>query len=183
MYRSLVTLTILFLYASSLNAFDEKWKWSDGRASIMHSFMNASSQYQTQLVRRPMAGWREIQVQITNGKETLLKWKTHDHGAFVFSDSIVIYAKFSVISSGCELRAYDLDKQKEIWRKQLRGIGLIDHSKYRNMINLEIRKDVVVVYGNEMAGQYIEVRRLENGELVSNQVGTEKFKRFKSAGR
>ncbi len=177
MFKSLIFVAFMFLFVGPIHG-DEKWKWYDGKASIMHYFMNASSNYQTHLVRRSMADWREIEVRISNGKETLFKWKTHGQGAFVFSESIVIYARFNTMSSGCELRAYDLDKQKEIWRKRLRGLGPIRHSKYRNRINMEIRKDKVVVYGNESAGQYIEVLKVKTGEFVSNTIGTKQYKRF-----
>ena len=179
MIRTYAILALGFLFVNPVSA-DEKWKWSDEKASIMFYFMRSSSNYQTHLVRRSMANWREVQVKISNGKETLFQWKTHREGAFVFSDSVVIYAKFDSISTGCEIRAYDLEQQKEIWRKPLQGIGMIGHSKYRNRINLEMRGKEVVIYGNESGGQYVEVLNVKTGEQKSNTVGRGKYKRFES---
>ncbi len=160
---------------------DEKWKWSDDRASILHYFMGASTNFEVKLVRRSMASWREVTVEVGNGSEVLHKISTHAEGNFVIAGSLVIYTKHSMIGSGCELLAFDLDKQKYAWRTQLKGIGPVDHSKYRNRVNLEVRKNSVAVYGFESAGQYVEVVDLKTGDTLSNTVGSGQYKRFKES--
>ena len=155
-----------------------KWKWSDDHASIMYYLMRASNNYEVQIVRGVMSDAWDLEVRIANGAETVHRWQTHPESAFLIKDKIVIYANFSMISSGCELRAYDLEKREEIWRSRLDGLGPVDHSKYRNRINMELRNDRVVVFGNESSGQYIESRDIKTGELIAHIVGTGEYRRF-----
>lgn len=168
MTGTLIALVVMAVSGNSPGPMEEEWKWSDDQASILHYFMNASGDYPVQLIRDNDAGWNEVGVRIGGEEDLLLEFQTHREGAFVFADTIIIYAVFSMYASGCELRACDLEAGEEIWRRPLLGIGEISHSKYRNRINLEVRKDNVIVYGNEFGGKYIEVLDVKTGSLDSN---------------
>lgn len=173
---------VCLMCASNQTLAQEKWEWSDEKASISHYFLHGSNEYQLELVRGVMADSWDMQVRISDGSQNLLKWDTHRFGAFVIKDEVIVYADFSFVASGCELIAFDLKDQKQLWRVTLKGVGPVSHSEYVNRINLELRRDQVVVYGKETAGQYIEVRNLKNGELTSHDVGPGKYMRFDIQG-
>ncbi|MEM7262929.1 MAG: hypothetical protein AAF488_13130 [Planctomycetota bacterium] len=85
----------------------------------------------------------------------------------------LIFADYNTISNGCGLDAYDLRTGKKRWRVQLKGVGLVDHSKYRNRVR--IRQDhsrYVTVFGDEMAGRYTEIVELQSGETVAHRMET-----------
>lgn len=178
MFKLAICLTFVLLTINPACAQD-KWKWADEHASILHYFAQAPNNYQIELIKGVKADRWDLEMRITSGAKTLHRWKTHSEGAFVIKDATLIYAEFHMMSSGCELRAYDLDQQKEIWRTPLDGLGPISHSKYRNRINMEIQNDRVVVYGNESSGQYIESRDLKTGELIDHVIGQGQYGRFK----
>lgn len=168
MTRILMAIAVSLIFNANPCHAEEEWKWSDERASILHYFMNASKEYPIQLMRKSNARWNDVKVRIGGEEDLLLEFQTHREGAFVFSGSIVIYAHFSMVANGCELRAYDLTKEEEIWRTRLEGIGEVPHSKYRNRINLEVWNEKVITYGNESGGKYIEVRHVKTGRLISS---------------
>ena len=67
--------------------------------------------------------------------------------------------------------AYDLKKQKQVWKTPLKGLGLIDHFGYSNALNLEVVNNVAVrVFGKESAGQYLEFVDLKTSKTVGQRV-------------
>ena len=177
MFKPLI-FCVCMICISNKTLAQENWNWSDEKTSIVHYFLNGSNEYQIELVRGVMADSWDMQVRISDGSQNLLKWDTHRFGAFVIKDEVIVYAKFSFVATGCELTAFDLKDQKQLWRVTLQGVGDVTHTEYVNRINMELRRDQIVVYGKETAGQYIEVRNLKNGELISNSVGPGKYMRF-----
>lgn len=81
----------------------------------------------------------------------------------------MVVAHHSPIASGAKLVAINPVSGSVIWEQQLRGLGPVEHSKYRNEIQLEIRDGKVVVYGRESEGRYIEVRSLTGGRLLAHE--------------
>lgn len=78
-------------------------------------------------------------------------------------------AQFCSISTGTTLHAINIRSGALRWSKHLIGIGPVGHSKYFNDVQLEIRRGMVVVYGNEASGKYVEARDLSSGRLLMNR--------------
>src|SRR5262249_17780327 len=97
------------------------------------------------------------------------EFQGHRNTVFTRSGSVIFIAEFSPISSGCDLAAFDLDARKQLWRCQLRGIGPQDHSKYGNVLNIEMDEGAILVLGNEVHGRYIEYVDPENGVTLGNK--------------
>ncbi len=52
---------------------------------------------------------------------------------------------------------------------QLKGLPLAAHSQYRNQVILERDGDLVVVYGKESNGRYIEFLDARTGKTVGHK--------------
>jgi hypothetical protein len=79
-------------------------------------------------------------------------------------------AEYSPSSDGCAVVAYDLDTRKELWRTQLRGLGPMLHSKYRNAVNLSVVEGVVVACAEESGGRYVECLSPRTGRVLYHRV-------------
>ena len=74
------------------------------------------------------------------------------------------------VRAGGHIVAVDLKTGKELWESPLEGIGPIQHSAYRTLLNLTANHDVVSVYGNESMGRYYEIKDAKTGKTVGNRV-------------
>jgi hypothetical protein len=90
-------------------------------------------------------------------------WHVDEPHAFVEDAALVIHhgtlyaARFSNISTGCTLHAFDVHAGTKRWTpSRLVGLGPIGHSKYLNAVQLRIIEERPVVFGWESSGRYIE---------------------------
>jgi outer membrane protein assembly factor BamB len=97
-------------------------------------------------------------------------------GLFVFEftllwivGNVLYYPQFHPSSNGAALVAVDLTTGKELWKTQLQGIGPVRHFAYRNLINMEISKETVMIFGNESFGRYVEIVQLSTGKTVGHK--------------
>ena len=155
------------------SAYQEKldsteYYWSDNKASVLYSMKQIDKNYRIQLNYNPN-NWGDLEIHIIKNKQKLFSINGHEETVFVIGDNILYYAIFSPISNGCTIAAYDLNEQKELWETRLKGIGLIEHSKYRNRINIEINSEVITVIGKEASGDYIEIVDRKTGKTIANR--------------
>jgi hypothetical protein len=124
----------------------------------------------------------EVEVVLSggNGTETVriydrdkerYAWDEHGHRVAFVRDGVVYRADYHAHSSGCSVIAFDLMAGKELWKASLKGLGPIDHSKYRNRVRMErIDNAVFPVYGQESAGRYVEMVDFKTGQTVGHKV-------------
>jgi len=124
----------------------------------------------------PVAKGRgEYTVRIWKGKDELLIWETIPARPFHQRNDILFYADFHPSSSGCSVVAFDLKSKKQLWKCDLKGLGGIDHSKYRNEVRMELLDDDTLrVFGKESAGKYVEIVDRGTGTTVGHKVFNEK---------
>ena len=80
-------------------------------------------------------------------------------------------AEFSSLRTSCSIVAYDFKAKKELWKTDLKGIGPVVHSKYRNEVTITTAgDDAIFVMGNESRGRYIEYVDLKSGKTVGHKV-------------
>lgn len=75
------------------------------------------------------------------------------------------------IATGATLHALRRSDGRLRWSKRLVGLGSIGHSKYFNDVQIEVRRTMVVIYGSESSGRYVEARHPITGALLSNRTG------------
>jgi hypothetical protein len=112
-----------------------------------------------------------IAIETADGKREVYGWDENGTSAFVIRNHVLYRAEYDSMSSGCTIVAFDLKAGKELWKSTLRGLGPIDHSKYRNRVHIEKVDDAVfAVYGNESAGKYVELVEYKTGRTLGHKV-------------
>jgi hypothetical protein len=145
------------------------WSWSAERASVTDSLLRFSKDYQVELIR-PKNRFGEITIRLLDNGKEVVAWEGHYRSVFTSNGNVLVYAVFGPSRTGCAVVAYDLKSQKQLWKTDLKGIGPIDHFQYSNSVNLEIiNNDAVRVFGNETAGQYLEIVDLKTGKTVGHR--------------
>lgn len=91
-------------------------------------------------------------------------------GAMSAYEGVLYVAHHDAISSGARLSAYELLTGEALWSTPLEALGDVEHSKYRNEVQIAIDQSagVVILYGKESSGGYIETRHMEDGSLASH---------------
>jgi hypothetical protein len=136
------------------------WKWNPDLASVGHSAKQVKG-YEVRITGPRIA--------VVDGDKEVCSFNGHPETVFTTVADVLCVADFHPISTGCELVAYDLKSGKQLWKCELRGIGPTSHSKYRNQVNLASEDGMVVVYGNESNGRYIEFVDVRLGKTVGHK--------------
>lgn len=153
-------------------ADETEWKFPE-RKAVADRLADELKGYQAKVIAEEGAS---ITVRISDDKKNeLLKWETHSWAVFAQRDGVLYYTDFSPWSSGCAVVAFDLNAKKQLWRADLKGLGGIDHSKYRNEVRMEVLDgDTLRVFGKESAGRYVEFVDRGTGKTIGHKVFDEK---------
>jgi hypothetical protein len=110
-------------------------------------------------------------VRVLEGGRELYHWQEDGPAAFVVREHIVYRADYHGMSTGCSVIAFDLKAGKQLWKVDLKGMGPISHSKYRNTVRMEkMDETVFAVYGEESAGKYVELVEYATGRTLGHKV-------------
>lgn len=109
-------------------------------------------------------------IQIRKDGRDIVAWPAHVASVFVRGGDVLYYADFSPYSSGCSIVAYHL-RHGETWKTPLWGIGPLGQSMYANRVNMKLDGNHLIVFGDESAGQYIELLDIQTGRLVGKRSG------------
>lgn len=145
------------------------WSWSVERANVGDSFLKFPSTYQVEMIRKKNK-YGEVTIRLLDDGKELVAWEGHIRSVFSLNGDVPVYADFRTSSSGCSVVAFDLKTKKQLWKTRLKGLGPISHFGYSNSVNLDIiNNDAVRVFGNESAGQYLEIVDLKTGKTVGHR--------------
>jgi hypothetical protein len=86
-------------------------------------------------------------------------------GALASDGRHVVLVTWSRIANGAHARAWTLADGALGWERELEGIGPQDHSKYSNLIQLDLEDGLVIVRGLEAHGRYVEAIDVASGSL------------------
>jgi hypothetical protein len=87
----------------------------------------------------------------------------------IAAESSTVYVAFvPAHASGARLVAVAAATGAPRWSVGLLGIGPTGHSKYSNRVQLRVVGDLVMVFGEESAGRYVEARAVSDGRLALN---------------
>jgi len=145
------------------------WSWSAERANVGDSFLKLTNTYQVELIRKKNK-YGEVTIRLLDDGKELVAWEGHIRSVFSLNGDVLVYAEFPTSSSGCSVVAFDLKTKKQLWKTSLKGLGPISHFGYSNSVNMEIiNNDAVRVFGNETAGQYLEIVDLKTGKTLGHR--------------
>lgn len=83
----------------------------------------------------------------------------------VLKDSILYVAMYPVISSGCNVNAYNANTGKLLWKGDVKQM-LVAHSKYYNTVYLTLFHDKLILEGDEAYGSYLQVLDFKTGKRL-----------------
>ncbi len=150
--------------------------WMPEQASILYSLEQYEGDYEIQLIR-PAKSLGAMKIRfLKNGKERLA-FAGHSKTVFVVEGDVVYYADYNYSAYGCVVKAYDLDKRKQLWSSILKGIPMPDnsvgHSGYANAVTLgfvTLPPKALIVYGKESFGDYSEVLDRKTGKTSDHKL-------------
>ncbi|MBE2286590.1 MAG: ankyrin repeat domain-containing protein [Prosthecobacter sp.] len=151
-------------------AKDVPWEW-DERAASPFAFVNRiSPKYHVRLLSKQEKLRHHLHISFFEGEREVFTFKGHTCTVFSIWEDRLYYALFSPASDGATIVAVDLTTGKEAWRSDVLGIGLQQHSRYSNALNLQADPFSVRIYGNEAGGQYYEVKRADTGVTTAHKI-------------
>jgi hypothetical protein len=125
--------------------------------------------YDVELAHRS-GQWRDIEIKVTKAGKVIHQWKGTAETPLVVQRDVLYYVHHHPIASGAEIVAVDLKSGKQRFKKPLKGLGPISHSKYRNQVWLQVHHDVIVVLGQESSGKYVELVDFGTGTTLANEL-------------
>jgi hypothetical protein len=147
-----------------------EWRWSRDEANPLYCAGQLPPEYGFRIVVDAADRSNLRLAVIGKSGEAVYEWKGHRFSVFRIRNATLFYADWNPHASGGQIVAVDLKTGKELWRSALTAIGLVEHSAYRNLLNLDANNDVVAIYGNESAGRYIEFKDVQNGKTIGHKV-------------
>ena len=145
------------------------WGWKDEKASPFEGIRLAGAKYSIVMVSEP-SDRDSLTFKIFHGDKEVYTWGGHMNTVFRILRDRLYYARFLRSGSGGRVVAVDLSAGKELWDSPLQGIGLIQHSTYRNQMNLDANFEVVWVWGEESMGRYLEFKDVITGKTVGHRI-------------
>jgi hypothetical protein len=148
----------------------DDWQWRPAKGQLLAALTPLNDRYQIDVVL-PKGQWgASLSVRIGDHAKEIYQFKGHSGTAAETFGSLVIFTDYEPGRSGCSLVAYDLKEGKEAWRTKLEGLGHVIHSKYSNSVSMRRKGGMLIVYGSESAGRYIEMVQITNGRIIGNKV-------------
>lgn len=157
-------------------ADETEWRFAE-RKAITDQLTDEFKGFRWELLPFEVGGIG-MTVRISNvKKEVLLNWETQVLVSFAQRDGVLYYTDFDPSASGCTVVAFDLNAKKQLWKTDLKGLGPIAHSGYRNDVRLDVFDgDTVQVFGKESSGRYVEFVDRTSGKTVGDRVFAEEKK-------
>jgi hypothetical protein len=144
------------------------WEWDDDRATFDKSLAASGYRGDVQVLRLDFG--KCVYTLRPAGSAAEVRFGGHGETVVAVCGGALYYADFSPIASGCAVVAVDLTTGEQLWRAELRGLGPVDHSKYRNRVILDVDRNAVRVLGKESSGRYIEYLDRKSGRTVGHKV-------------
>jgi hypothetical protein len=167
-------LVIFATGVSTAGGWDDRlhktpWKFED-KSTL--DWVREVAGYDITLARA--GGSRVVEVSVRKqGQATVIyRWKATANTPLAIMDDTLYYVAHSEIASGARVVAVELRSGKQRWSTQLKGLGPIAHSQYRNQVWFAIEGGVIEVRSLEAGGKYIELVDLKTGKMLATRVVT-----------
>jgi hypothetical protein len=148
-----------------------QWKWSDYENNLLHCALHNLTGYEVRITRPKGAEmeWEPFRVSILDGNAEVYAFRGHSETVFTQLGDVIYVAELRPIRTGCSVVAFDLKARRELWKCHLNGNPPNAHSMYRHQVNITHEDGVVVVYGKESNGRYIEYVDARSGKIVGHK--------------
>jgi hypothetical protein len=171
-----LSCVILALFVPAQAAIDyqqvangAEWSWGSESANPLGCLAQCGDKYDISLLSQSKDRY-ELTITVLLKDKVVYQWKGHRHSVFRIVRDKLYYAKFHPSSNGGAVVAVDLGTGKTMWESPLKGIGVVPHSAYSNLMTLTADDEIVAVYGNESMGRYFEVKSVATGKTVGHRL-------------
>jgi hypothetical protein len=152
-----------------------EWLWEPEEANLLFCVRRDFQDHQAEIIcpKKTRDGFlnEPLTVRLTDDGKEVYSFMAHDESVFTRRGDVLYLAEFSPIATGCSVVAYDFKAKKELWKTHLKGIGPVDHEKYRNEVTITTAgDDAIFVTGKESSGRYIEYVDMKSGKTVGHKV-------------
>lgn len=165
-------LVLLATGVSAAGGWDDRlqktpWKFED-KSTL--DWVRVVAGYDITLVRA--GGSRVVEVSVRKqGQDTVIyRWKATANTPLAITDDTLYYVAHGEIASGAQVVAVDLRTGKQRWSTQLRGLGPVSHSQYRNQVWFVIEAGAIEVQSVEANGKYMELVDPKTGKTLATRL-------------
>jgi len=175
---SLVVFGSLFLGQTAVDwnkkVQETAWSWPEHVPNLFDSSMASSKPYTVRLehINDDPFHLGLFNVSILRDDKVLVTFRTPHYTIFKLIGDKVVYTNYNNHNNGCEIVALDLVSKKEIWRTRMDAVSPIPHSVYGNCVNLDTEDNIIVVFGWEGAGKYVEYLEPNTGKVLGKKAFT-----------
>jgi hypothetical protein len=157
---------------SQISLDNVPFQFQADHANAAYSLSQCDPKWQAQM--SPSADSVHAQFGFRCGDGHVLSIQGYPQSAFQIGGTILYFANFQPLRTGCEVVAYDLSNGNEIWRTPLEGIAKSGHEQYRNRVTVDLAnqsdRGVVTITGNETGGDYVEVLDQKTGKQLAHRI-------------
>jgi hypothetical protein len=146
------------------------WRWDEDKAHVDASVARYRGGYDLEFKWDSPDRASGATIHFRKEGKEVFTLKGHRRTQFAQQGSVLYYVDFEPSKTGCAVIAYDLEKGKQLWRTNLKGLGPIGHKDYRNAVLLEVNREVVTVWGDECLGRYLEFVDVKTGTTVGHRL-------------
>lgn len=152
-------------------ADQQLWRFNWFAANLLNCVGRDLRDYEVEIrcPKRAPHGDLRLTVRLLTDRKEVFRFRGYPDTVFARSGDVLYVAEFNPATSGCTVVATDLKSGKQLWRSNLKGIGPVDHSRYRNHVTIDAEGEVLVVRGHETLGRYIEYIDMKSGKTVGHK--------------
>ncbi len=171
---SIAYCLVVCLSASSEVTAQPSWQWQASQSGLLWCVFHNFNQVLTPELTVEIASSKQphstepFKVRVLRNGQEACAFNAHPSTVLLRKDMTLYVSDFHYMRSGCLVIVFDLEHSKVKWKTALKGIGPVAHSKYQNHVNFKLENDLLVVFGKESQGRYIESLNVETGQAVSN---------------
>lgn len=151
-----------------------EWKWSEQATNPFYCSLGKHGEFSIVIAVPPDRGLTDpgLSIDIRKEEKSVFKFLANPKTVFSLNIDRLTYVAFSPFVPGGEVVHVDLTSGKELWRSPLAGLAPGGaFFNYVTRFNLEqVNPDVVLIWGKESAGRYLEVKSLRTGETIGHKV-------------
>lgn len=155
--------------AKSYVTKEPEWIWHEDDVDLLRCVRRDLADFETEIDERDR-GFNQRGLTITARSGEKFRIDAQRFSTFCRRDDRLFFADYVSMASGCAIVAYDLSNGKVLWKKDLKGLGNVEHSKYRNNVIVAIESERIVVRSVESRGAYVECLAQDDGRQLHHRL-------------
>ena len=157
------------------------WEWHDERAAPDYCASKCSGKYQVHCDYND--NLIDVTFRVTHGNREIYRWAGYRETVFDIYGDRLYYADFRSCDDCGKTVAVNLASGAKVWDSPMLGVPRRSPFAYGVRMNLEARKDNVVIFARTSDGSCIEIKDAKAGESIGHKIVHEVFPAMKTNGK